>query len=222
MTRLGVCGAIGLLVGTSACAHRVHAHSPAELAEAFAAAVERKDAAGAYRLMSDDFRARVPLAQFHTEASALTPHDLQRIRRFAGTAGRLEVRAPGEREAYAMSVKGNLWLLSSLPVDPFDQATAGHALRSFVRAVRARRYDVLMRLVPLEQHDAVTVDRLRDAWEGSQAKDAAALLGELELHLDDEPTVDEDQATLTYDAAGRLRVVRLVRQEGLWRLESIE
>jgi hypothetical protein len=111
------------------------------------------------------------------------------------------------------------WRLEAPPLDPYGQATPRAALRSFVRAVENRRYDVLVRLAPSRYRSTITVEKLRAFWEGEAAAQNRAFLRELRLNLYAHIAEEGDEAFMTY---GSGRQVRFAREEGLWRIESPE
>lgn len=204
----------------AACAAR--SGSPPSTVLAYAAAVERRDYAAAYQLMSSGFRQRVPLADFRRQLeqnSAEVAADVRVLRGSADRwAGRVEVPLPGD-DRVALVREGGGWRLEDRPLDPYGQSTPRAALRAFVRAVENRRYDVLLRLAPTRFRGILSADKLRAFWEGEQAAQNRRLLRELRLNLNSPISEEADEAFMTY---GSNRQVRFVREEGSWCVESPE
>jgi hypothetical protein len=208
---------LGLLAGCLA-----RGGSPPSTVLAYATAIERRDYAGAYQLMSSAFRQRVPLTDFRRQFeqnSAELGADVRVLRGSADRwAGRVEIALPGD-DRVALVREGGAWRLEDRPLDPYGQSTPRAALRAFVRAVENRRYDVLMRLAPARFRGVLSVAKLRAFWEGDQAAQNRPLLRELRLNLNAPLSEEGDEAFMTY---GSNRQVRFVREEGFWCIESPE
>jgi hypothetical protein len=203
-----------------ACAQRSAA--PAGAIEAYAAAIERKDYATAYGLMASAYHQQVSLADFRKtmerDATELAA-DARSLRESADRwNGRVTVAVPGD-ERVSLSREGGSWRLDGPPLDPYGQATPRAALRSFVRAVESKRYDVLVRLAPARFRSTITPEKLRAFWEGAAGAPERAFLRELRLNLYARIAEEGDEAFMTY---GTGRQVRFVREDGLWRIESPE
>jgi hypothetical protein len=211
---------VAVCVIFAGCAQR--AAAPGGAIEAYAAAIERKDYAGAYGLMSSSYRQQVSLPDFRRtmerDATELAA-DARSLRDSADRwTGRVTVAMPGD-ERVSLSREGGGWRLEAPPIDPYGQASPRAALRSFVRAVESRRYDVLVRLAPARFRSTLTADKLRAFWEGPAGAPERAFLRELRLNLYARIAEEGEEAFMTY---GTGRQVRFVREEGLWRIESPE
>ncbi|HVZ74216.1 MAG TPA: hypothetical protein VHJ20_17675 [Polyangia bacterium] len=190
---------------------------PSATAAAFGAAVERGDAAAAYALTSADYRARVPLATFAAELQdgGAAMRDAGRALREGRSPPRAEVDL-GHGEALGLVEEGGAWRVDG-PLEPWSQRTPRAALRTFVRALEAKRYDVVLRLVPARARPGVTVESLRLYWEGPSAADNAQLVSRLRAALGS-PIVEEGAAArMPY---GERDEARLVREDGLWKIED--
>jgi hypothetical protein len=210
--------AIGLVV--AGCAQR--AAAPGGAIEAYAAAIERKDYGAAYGLMSASYRQQVSLADFRRtlerDAAELSA-DARALRESADRwSGHATVALPGD-ERVSLSREGGSWRLDGPPLEPYGQASPRAALRSFVRAVENKRYDVLVRLAPARFRTGITADKLRAFWEGPTSAQNRTFLRELRLNLYARIAEEGEEAFMTY---GSGRQVRFVREEGLWRIESPE
>jgi hypothetical protein len=220
MNRAGIALAVLATCVLADCRHA--APTPADALAAFGAAMERQDWAAAYGLMSASFRARVSRAELE-----------QQVRRAFGDAGaagralREDTKRGGDRVAITLEAdrrvklvrENGAWRLEQLPVDPFAQDTPRAALRAFIAALEAGRYDVLVELAPARYRAQLTPEKLRSFWHDLGAERAAALLRDLRRALDERIVEEGDEAFVVY---GRGRQVRFVREEGLWRIESPE
>lgn len=204
----------------AACAQR--AAAPGGAIESYAAAIERKDYGAAYGLMSASYRQQVSLADFRKamerDAGELAA-DAKALRESADRwSGHATVALPGD-ERVSLTREGGGWRLDAPPLDPYGQGSPRAALRSFVRAVESKRYDVLLRLAPARFRASITADKLRAFWEGAASAQNRTFLRELRLNLYARIAEEGEEAFMTY---GSGRQVRFVREEGLWRIESPE
>jgi hypothetical protein len=209
--------AVGLAVG---CAQRSAA--PAGAIEAYAAAVQRKDYAAAYGLLSSSYHQQVSLADFQQQqqrdAGELTTDARSLLEKSGHWGDRVLVTLPTDERVTVVRESG-AWRMETPPLDPYGQESPRAALRSFVRAIENRRYDVLLRLAPLRFRATVSVEKLRAFWEGAAAAQNRALLRELRLNLASHIAEEGEEALMTY---GSGRQVRFVREDGVWRIESPE
>jgi hypothetical protein len=208
--------ALGALLG---CAHP--AAGPNATLSQLGAALERKDWAAAYALTSADFRARVPPSAFRAELEdgGAATQALARRLRAAGDAGRPRATvelSPGE--PVGLVGEGGRWVVDDPTIfDPWSQKTPRAALRSFVRALEERRYDVVLRLCPTRRRAGLSVEALRTFWEGEHKAENAALLVQLREALGAPIVEVGDEARAPYGAGGE---ARLVREDGAWKIED--
>jgi hypothetical protein len=189
---------------------------PAETLRAYLNAVEHHRTEAAYGLTSTDYRARHDRQDFE-RAMAGSQTGTARFRASSVTL-RADARL-ADGSSLPLVYERGAWRIDRDPLDFYRQAAPDEALRSFVRAVEQRRYDVLQRFVPERYRATYTVEVLRERWEG----DGAALLKEqlerVRAHLDDTVEVSGPKARLPL---GDRKQARLVRENGLWRVESLE
>ncbi|HEY5088841.1 MAG TPA: hypothetical protein VIK30_02670, partial [Polyangia bacterium] len=101
--------------------------------------------------------------------------------------------------------------------EAWGQGTPRAALRTFVRALDERRYDIVLRLVPDRYRAGLSADQLRVYWEGDRRKENAALLAQLRAAATAPIVEAGDEAHLPYPPG---REVRLVREGGQWKVED--
>ncbi len=109
------------------------------------------------------------------------------------------------------------WRIHGNVVDFYDQSTPRAALRSFVRAMERRRYDVVMRFVPKADREGMSPEQMREAWEGESREEIERLIADLRANLDEPIELVGDRATMSY---GDGAAVQFVREEGVWRIED--
>lgn len=106
------------------------------------------------------------------------------------------------------------WRFAEDPTDVYAQRTPRQALRALVRATRAGRWDVLLRLAPRRYRLGLSEDDLRVAWtEGEQGSALRAARDRLATHLADPIVADVDEAALDL---GQGHVARLEREGDRW------
>ena len=211
---------LGLVVavGLSACAHRPE--EPAATMVSFGAALARGDLRAAYQLTSAGFQRRMPYEAFAAGVAAggAEPAAVgQRLVAEADTvAPRVEVTLQlGEQ--VPLVLEHGRWRIDGPVYEAWGQATPRAALRTFIRALDARRYDVVLRLVPDRYRAGLSADSLRTFWEGDQKNQHQGLLARLRAAELAPLTETGDEARLLVAPD---RVVRLVREAGLWKIED--
>jgi hypothetical protein len=213
-------GALGLLValGLPACAHRPE--DPAATMASFGAALTRGDLRAAYQLTSAAFQRRIP---YDTFAAALTaagaePAALgQRLVAEAGAvAPRIDVTLELGEEV-PLVLEGGRWRIDGPVYEAWGQATPRAAVRTFIRALDAHRYDIVLRLVPDRYRGGLSADRLRTFWEGDHKEEHQALLARIRAAGRAPLTETGDEARLLVAPD---RVVKLVREAGQWKIDD--
>jgi hypothetical protein len=209
-------GLFVLLLASGACAHRTP--GPAEIATSFAAAVDRRDYAGAYALTSERYRHQVSLAAFRAEVDAQGPGAPPLAQRMASATTppvRFDLEL-GLGEKLVMVQEGGAFRLDAPPLAPFPQDSPRAALRSFIRAAEQRRFDVLLRLAPGRYRGRLTEAQLRAVWEGEKKAQNDKMLSELRASIT-APIVElGDEAHMPYGE----REVRFVREDGIWKIDD--
>jgi hypothetical protein len=211
--------AVLALAGLLACAR--NAAGPGATLSALGAALERKDWDAAYALTSADFRARVPLAAFRAELEegGAGTQGLARRLRAAGEGAHPRVSVEvGPGEPLALVEQGGGWRVDDPALfEPWSQKTPRAALRSFVRALEQRRYDIVLRLCPMRRRAGLGVEALRTYWEGDHKAENDAFLARLREALGAPIVEIGDEARVPTGASGE---VRLVREDGVWKIED--
>jgi hypothetical protein len=199
----------------AACGGPADDRTPEATVASLATALEHRDVEGAYRLMSQRYREQVSLEEFRAlmQDQAEIDHTSARLRDRDGPAEEEASVTYGSHETLLLRREGDAWRVVTDVIDWYSQRTPWQTVRSFVRAVEARRWDVLLRLLPEADRTGMTEDRLREmlAGEGEEALDhlaagiRSALDGDIEEH--------GDHATLAYGERYR---VELVREGDVW------
>jgi hypothetical protein len=205
-------------LAAAACARQ--APGPADTLAAFGAAVERKDFAAAYELTTKDFRGRVPFAAFRAgfEDGGGETQGLGRQLRAEVAKRPLRVEVDLDLgEPVSVVDEGGRWRVDGAPYEPWSQRTPRAALRSFVRALEQRRYDIVLRLAPTRHRAGLTVDSLREYWEGTGKEENVQLLARLRAAIRAPIIETGDEAHMPY---GDKAEVSFVREDGAWKIED--
>ena len=187
--------------------------SPEATLDTWQRALRDKKIDRAYGLMSSEYRRTHDLAAF-TKAVA--------DRRQPKGPTRVVYEAELTLESgdkLPLILENNEWRLAKDPLDVYPQTTPTDALRSFLRAVENKRFEVVLRFVPQRYRTSLTVDKIRARWEGERATELAAQLAEVRRHLAEPFELVGDDAILPL--ADR-KQVRLTREEDGWKVIQIE
>lgn len=196
------------------------AMSPEKTIGTYARALRAGETEQAYSMMSRSFRDRVSFEEFKT----MLGDDRAEIEETVELL--LSLRAPASQEAIVRYGNGDElrlifengeWKVATNVVDYYSQATPRDAIRSFVRAVERRRYDVLLQLAPRSEQEWLSREVLEQNFEGEARAELERIVAALRESLDKPIQVTADRATMEY--AERF-TIRLVRQDGLWRIED--
>jgi hypothetical protein len=164
----------------------------------------------------------VPLADFQRELEGGGADVGNIARRLRDDAARTPFRIEVEvdlGQKLTLVLEAGQWRVAAQPFDLTAQDTPRAALRSFVRAVELRRYDALLRLIPNRYRAGVTVDKLREYWEGERRAENQALLKAVRAHIDAPIVETGDEARMPY---GESAEVRFLREDGAWKVEDID
>ena len=193
---------------------------PAEVVLAYSAALETRRYGDAYKLMSADYRKRNSLASF-TRMVRRDPRGLTRImERLKSQADRLDVSASvqyGDNDTIMLTSEKGTRRIAEDPTDVYSQRTPRDTLRSFVRALEQRRYDIVLRFVPARWAKEMTAAKLKTAWEGKDKASVEALIRNLKANLDAPIKESNDVATMAYGEGFKLK---MVREESLWKVSD--
>jgi hypothetical protein len=213
-------GLLFLGLSGAACATRSQQAGPQRALSELATALGNGDSKAAYALMSDAYREQHTLADFQKQikanpgearqlAAALT-HPLK-TRRYAD----IELSG-GER--ITLENRAGRWLFATPVLDFYSQSTPRKALQSFVRAVEAQRWDVVLGLMPDAERGDLTAQTLGKNLL-SQSEELERLVALLKASLDSPIEEVADRATMPY---GESFTARLVREYGRWKIEDPE
>ncbi len=213
----GIALAVGALV--AGCAART---PPGTALDHYASALRAKNYDAAYQLMSSQFRATVS----HDEFVAMLRDNPREVADTADRLGsqqrRLEVSAElryGLGDHLQLTEEGGQWRIATNPLAFYDQTTPRSALRSFLRAFRLERWDVMLRFVPRQYAELMNVDKVKQQFTGERHEEMAQLMNQLEANIDEPIEEQGNEARLRYGAGLE---VKFIREEGRWRLQDLD
>lgn len=215
----GACTSL-LLAGLGCAAGSANAH-PRDALHQYALALREGQVAQAYSLLSRDARADLSLLEFtrmveenSIEIDALTADLLRPVEHSQVTA--TLISPDGER--LRLVYEGDAWRVHGSALDLYARDTPEATLASFVRAYENGRYDLLMHFVPDSARQGLTVEALRQAWEGEQREQMQRLTQALKASL---PSLRVERigtrATVEYGAGAS---VELKFERGSWKIED--
>jgi hypothetical protein len=212
--------ALGLVLalGLTACAHRPE--EPAVTMASFGAALARGDLRAAYQLTSAEFQRRTPYAAFAAALTAAGAEAAALGQRLVVEAGAVAPRVAVTLELgeeVPLVLEGGRWRIDGPVYEAWGQATPRAAVQTFVRALDAHRYDIVLRLVPDRYRAGLSADGVRAFWEGEHSGEHQALLARVRAAARGPLTETGDEARLEVAPD---RVVRLVREAGQWKIED--
>jgi hypothetical protein len=210
-----------LLAGGAAACHPKEPSSPREVLAAYAHALESGRAREAYDLLSDDAKKSMPFEAFERIMKE-NPEEMRAIAsalvRPSEAASVTATVSTPDGESLLLRYEDGRWHVDRSAIDVYAQGTPEAALRSFVRAFRNKRYDVILRFAPDAKREGLDAARLKKAFEGEQREEIERLTQAIEAALPT-ATVEHlgERATMSYGSGG---TVELVREHGLWKIEE--
>jgi hypothetical protein len=209
--------AVALLLSALACAHKPE--GPAATLQDLGAALARGDLRAAYALTSADFQKRTPYEAFAAGLGTNGADTRALGKRIAEQAARVPPRVDiqlAQGEPLSLVLEDGRWRVDGPLPEPWGQRTPRAALRTFVRALGERRYDIVLRLVPRRHRVDLTADKLRQYWEAHQ-EETRALLTRLQAALNAPIVETGEEAHMPY---GPEQEVVFLREDGVWRIED--
>ena len=206
-----------LALAIAACAHQPE--GPAATLQEFGAALARGDTRGAYALTSADFQKRMPYEAFAAGLGSNAGDAKDLGRRVAEQAPHVAPRVDvqlAQGDTVALVLESGRWRVDGPAPEPWGQRTPRAALRTFVRALGERRYDIVLRLVPRRHRAELNTDKLKQYWE-AHPEETKAMLAHLQAALAAPIVESGDEAHMPYGP--ELEMV-FVREDGVWRIED--
>lgn len=127
-------------------------------------ALKRRDFAGAYDQMSSTYRGKVSREDYVRMMRDNTREVGETAQRLKGRKGSMEVSAEfeyGLGDTMRLVQEDGRWKIASNPLAFYDQSSPKAALRSFIRAYRLERWDVMLRFVPNSYREKMNAQKMQ-------------------------------------------------------------
>ncbi|HEY1554299.1 MAG TPA: hypothetical protein VGF94_05660 [Kofleriaceae bacterium] len=211
-----------IFVAVAAVAACTPAGGPTGTLDAYGNALASHDYGHAYDLMSSAFRNKVSRDDYIRMMRDNGREVDETAERLRGKHGSLEVSAEleyGLGDEMRLVEEGGDWKIASNPLAFYDQSTPRAALRSFIRAYRLERWDIMLRFVPDEWREKMDPAKMKQQFTGPSKDQIETLMSALANHVDE--TIDERGETARM-AYGDKYEVKFVKQDGVWKLKDLD
>jgi len=208
------------LIALSACAS-VSADRPLSAVDNYVGALRKGDYARAYELMSAGYRRGHSRDEFVKMMKDSPDEVKQTAERLSADGRKVEVSAKfiydDLRDELPLVYEAGSWRIASDPLEFYPQDTPAHALRSFLRAVELKRYDVLLRFVPNQWRAEMNESKVKEQFEGDRREEIGRMMRLLIANLDNPIDIEGDKARMPY---GDKYEVKFVKEDGVWKIKD--
>jgi hypothetical protein len=198
------------------------AKGPSQTLDNYGRALKNHDFSQAYDLMSSSFRGKVSREDY-VRMMRDNPREVDETAdRLRGKHGSLEVSAEfeyGLGDQMRLVQEGGRWKIASNPLAFYDQSTPKAALRSFIRAYRLERWDIMLRFVPNQYREKMDGAKLKTQFLGPSKEQVETLMNTLEANVDEPITERGNNARMAY---GDRFEVKFVKEDGVWKLQDLD
>lgn len=152
----------------------------------YSQAVRAGDYERAYAMMSAPFRARHSRDEYIRTMQRNRAEARETVTRLDRAAPSVEVVATyhyGLADELRLVLEDGRWKIATDPIAFYSQETPRDALRSFIRAYRLRRWDVMLRLVPKLYADKMDLAKVERQFEGPHRDEIEIMMSALEANL---------------------------------------
>ena len=195
---------------------------PSQTLDRYGRALKNRDFSSAYELMSSSFRGKVSREDYVRMMRDNAREVDETAERLRGKRGSLEVSAEfeyGLGDKMLLVQEDGRWKISANPLGFYDQSTPRNALRSFLRAYRLERWDVMMRMVPNTYREKMDVAKMKAQFQGPSKEQMDNLMNTIEANVE-EPIVERgNDARMSY---GDRFTVQFVKEDGAWKLKDLD
>lgn len=195
---------------------------PHQTLDRYSAALSRRDFAAAYDQMSASFRGKVSRDEYVRMMRDNGREVNETAERLRGKKGTMEVSAElsyGLGDTLRLVQEDGQWKVATNPLAFYDQSTPKAALRSFIRAYRLERWDVMLRFVPNAYREKMDAKKIQAQFTGPSREQMESLVNTLEANVD-EPIVERgNDARMSY---GDRYTVQFLKEDGAWKLKDLD
>ncbi len=198
------------------------AKGPNETLDRYSRALKSHDYASAYDLMSSSFRGKVSRDDYVRMMRDNANEVEETASRLGGRHSSMEVSAEfeyGLGDQMRLVQESGRWRIATNPLAFYDQSTPQAALRSFIRAYRLGRWDIMLHFVPNQWREKMDAQKLQAQFQGPSKDAMDTLMNTLEANVD-EPIVERgNDARMSY---GEKYEVKFVKEDGVWKLKDLD
>jgi hypothetical protein len=214
--------AVASIVLSSAVAACGGGAGPSGTLDRYGTALKNHDYAQAYDLMSASFRAKVSRDEYARMMRDNGREVNETADRLRGKKGNIEVSAEleyGLGDTMRLVQEGGQWRIATNPLAFYDQSSPKAALRSFIRAYRLERWDVMLRFVPNSYREKMDAKKMQAQFSGPSREQMENLINTLEANVDEPITERGNDARMTY---GDRYTVQFLKEDGAWKLKDLD
>jgi hypothetical protein len=195
---------------------------PSQTLDRYGRALKNHDFGAAYDLMSSSFRGKVSREDY-VRMMRDNPREVdETAERLRGKRGSMEVSAEfeyGLGDNMRLVQEDGRWKIASNPLGFYDQSSPKAALRSFIRAYRLERWDVMLRFVPNAYREKMDATKMKSQFTGASKEQMEALINTLEANVE-EPIIERgNDARMSY---GDRYTVQFVKEDSAWKLKDLD
>jgi hypothetical protein len=210
---------LSLVAALAACGNT---KGPSQTLDKYGRALKNHDFGGAYDLMSSGFRGKVSREDY-VRMMRDNPREVDETAdRLRGKRGSMEVSAEfeyGLGDTMRLVQEDGRWKISTNPLGFYDQSSPKAALRSFIRAYRLERWDVMLRFVPNSYREKMDAAKMKAQFTGPSKEQMENLMNTLEAN-NDEPIIERgNDARMSY---GDRYTVQFVKEDSAWKLKDLD
>jgi hypothetical protein len=202
----------------AACAGAGGAH-PISAVDDYVAALRVGDYVKAYSFMSERYKKEHAQDDFIRMMKESPQEVRETTARLSSPERKVEVAArfvyDDLHDELALVQENGVWKISGDPLDFYPQDSPNHTLRSFVRAVELKRYDIVLRFVPNKWKEEMTEKKIKEQFEGEKREEVGQMMRLLIANLDNPIDQQGDEARMPY---GDRFEVKFVREDGIWKI----
>jgi hypothetical protein len=195
---------------------------PNQALDNYGSALKNRDFSAAYDLMSSSYRGKVSREDYVRMMRDNGREVSETADRLRGKKGSMEVSAEleyGLGDTMRLVQEGGHWRIATNPLGFYDQSSPKAALRSFIRAYRLERWDVMLRFVPNSYREKMDAKKMQAQFTGPSREQMENLVNTLEANVD-EPIIERgNDARMGY---GDRYTVQFLKEDGAWKLKDLD
>lgn len=195
---------------------------PNQTLDRYGSALKRHDFGAAYDLMSSSFRGKVARDDYVRMMRDNGREVNETADRLRGKKGSVEVSAEleyGLGDTMRLIQEGGRWRIATNPLGFYDQSSPKAALRSFIRAYRLERWDVMLRFVPNSYREKMDAKKMQAQFMGPSHEQIENLINTLEANVDEAIIERGNDARMGY---GDRYTVQFLKEDGAWKLKDLD